>query len=229
MKKTFLVLLVFIASLSASLSASAANRDSWIKWYTQSSTYSGIVGELIVPSNVNATNSSVLNFQLGLGDYVESGISYTAGKYKAFINTGYHACKNTGKSDSECAPYWRSEFLNVQPSPGEKITVKIVNNGNSTFDFYVNGSRVINGADWGTRKHFLTIPATTQVKQMHITTDTDGKTHYSNASWQNVKMRANASGSTYTDWNSSTPVIAAHQNQSDFIIHSKYDPLKTSR
>lgn len=233
MKKAFLSIFVLIAMLSLSISASAEpvkSVDTFMKYYTKD-TYSGISGELVIPSNVSVEGSSVLNFQLGLSNIVEGGISYQYGRFKAHINSGRQACIAKGNKESYCDQFNRTEFLNIQPKPGEVVTVKIVNNGNNTVDFYVNGSRVINGNDWGTRPVFVNLPATTQVKQMHISTVTDGRiATYSNASWKNVKLRANSAGTVYKNWDSSTPIEKpAHQNESNLTIHSKLDPLTTSR
>ncbi|GGG52091.1 hypothetical protein [Paenibacillus radicis (ex Gao et al. 2016)] len=220
--------LVFTMFFSLSTNAIAATGDSIIKYYTVNSYY-GIGGSLVIPSNVSAANGNVINFQLGLADTVEAGVSFSSAGWKIFINTGYHACKaNSNNTEVFCSKYWRSVPLTTQPAAGDVLNLKIVNNGNNTVSYFLNGTSVFNGYDWGNLPVYTSLPATTKVKFMHITSDFNGTTRYNNAEWKDIVLRANASGSVYTNWTSSIPRTSSHTNEGNFTIHSSFNPLKTS-
>lgn len=210
-----------------SVTSPAATRPGYFTKWVTTGNYYGIGGTLVIPSEATAKNGNVINFQMGLADKVEGGISYSDAGWKVFLNTEYGACLSNN-TEAACSKYWRSIPLTAQPQAGDQLNLKIVNNGNGTVSYYLNGSTDFNGYSWANMPVFGRLSVTTPVKILHIASDLGGTTKYKNAEWKNVVLRANASGSTYTNWTTSVGKTAHHQNSSYFTILSSIDPLKTS-
>lgn len=175
-------------------------------------TYYGISADFYVPSNVYVPNDgSYVAFYVGLGNQCEGGISYN-GQWNHFINCG------SGSSNE-------SDPIPTQPSAGDKINIKLVNNLDDTATLYVyygNYGKVYRNIPVSNGS--LTRPTT--VKMVHSNYDVQDKVRYSNAYFKNVIVR-NSNG-TYSPFPTSNSKYDFDRvwNAEDYSVPNE-NPLKT--
>lgn len=164
----------------------ADKRHGAMKTVTRDAKWTGISATLHLPKTVDVT-SGYIDWYLGLGkEVVEAGISrISGGRYKCFLGTG-----------SELEGKYQSDFVTLQD--GGTVTLKLVDNGDNTISLFMNGSEI--------HSRFPVKPGRlgtyNTVKMVHGVEDY-GTSSYSQASFSNVQLRANTSGSVYVPWDSS--------------------------
>lgn len=167
-----------------------AERHGAMRTLSTSAKWTGISATLNLPKTVTVhpqgnNPASYVDWYLGLGAaVVEAGISRTNSGYKCFLGTG---SKVGGKYES----------VPVSLSDGGTVNLKLVNNGNK-ISLFMNSQEI--------HKDFP-VPAGKLgtydvVKMVHGVHD-NGNNSYSQASFSNVQLRANTSGSVYVPWNAS--------------------------
>ncbi|WP_407968914.1 hypothetical protein [Bacillus altitudinis] len=187
MKKWFIVLsvsLIFVLMLSSIPASAAGPRHGAIVTQTDEAKWSGITADIVLPKTATIKNGYA-DWYLGLGSaVVESGISKTASGYKVFLGTG-----SQGGSQ-----YWNSEY-DSSIKDGARVNLKLINNGDGTVSLYVNGKLRYKQPVYNpSRLKNLDV-----VKMVHGVQD-NGTNSYSQASFSNVQLRANTSGSVYKKW-----------------------------
>lgn len=155
-----------------------------------------------------------MNWYLGIeASKVEGGISKTPSGYKVFLNSGYNESGQNNK-------YWNTQY---DTSISNRVNLKIINNGNGTVTMYVNGiPRYTNQPVYGSFSQYE------PVKMVQGVEDT-GRNSFSQASFSNVLLRADTSGSIYKSWNSSiSSSFSKHGTYSNnFTVYSQV-PLSAS-
>lgn len=187
MKKWFTIFsvsLVFVLTLSSLPASAAGLRHGAIVTQTNEAKWSGISADITLPKKATIKNGYA-DWYLGLGSaVVESGISKTPSGYKVFLGSG-------AQSGSQ---YWNSEY-DKNITDGSRVNLKLINNGDGTVSLYVNGKlRYKQPVANPSRLKNLDV-----VKMVHGVQD-NGTNSYSQASFSNVQLRANASGSVYKKW-----------------------------
>ncbi|WP_246027981.1 hypothetical protein [Paenibacillus xylaniclasticus] len=192
-----------------------ATRHGAMKTVTNEAKWTGISATLNLPQTVNVT-SGYVDWYLGLGkEVVEAGISrIKGGQYKCFLGTGHN---NGGKYES----------VPVSLKDGDKVTLKLIDNGDNTISLFMNGTEIhskfpVKNGRLGTYN---------TVKMVHGVED-DGTSSYSQASFSNVQLRANTSGSVYVPWDGSVTFTYTREHLTpnggaNFTGHSAV-PLSTS-
>ncbi|MED1784940.1 hypothetical protein P4V43_24290 [Brevibacillus fortis] len=211
MKKSIIAMLFALSALLVSSNAMGAVTGEGAVRLATTSNYYGISGDLTIPSDFYVSNDdSYIAFYLGFADTCEGGISYKP-------STGWNKFLNCGKNDPRSHKTLR---LSSQPSSGEIINLKLVNNLDDTATLYVNGyeSFRVPVSNKGT----LTKPTT--VKMVHSTLDHQDKNKYSNAAFSNVSVQT-ANGSYVAFPSNLTPAYAWQYQDFTTIIKN---PLKTS-
>jgi hypothetical protein len=173
----------------------------------------GIQGYLYLPTDfyVANNNSDYFNFYFGFGgSYMESGISYSK---KWGSGQEWHKFMNPG-----CSTGAKSEPFSTQPTPGERIHLKLVNNGNGTATLYINGYQ-----QW-TVKSCSTMPSTNYVKMAQGAGDYSGQVSYNITSFSGVQYR-----DTNNDWHDWTYGFSYDDSkQSEDLTVYTWLPLSTS-
>lgn len=194
----------------------AYTRHGAVRTLTTDANYSGISATLKLPSTVSIDQTGgYVDWYLGLGaTVVEAGISRTATTYKCFLGTG---STNGGVYDSKP----------VSLQDGGTCNLKLINNGDNTISLYLNSNLI--HANFPVKPGRL--GAKDVVKMVHGVED-NGKSSYSQASFSNVQLRANASGSVYVPWDGSvksttTKVDITAGGAKQMTTHSQV-PLSTS-
>ncbi|MFS1519613.1 hypothetical protein V1503_24610 [Bacillus sp. SCS-151] len=222
-KKTLLIfvgLLLMVMTMFSGTSFAAS--EGAVKVITNNKSYSGITADIKLPSNADVKTGYV-NWYLGIGAAkVEAGISKTPSGYKVFCNTGY---KESGSNDK----YWISSY-DSSIEDGDTVNLKLVNNGDNTLTMYVNGKVYENeaGVKYENRPIYDGLAQYEQVK-MVMGVEDDGSNSFSEASFSNVQLRANASGSIYKKWDSSiSSEFSRYSSYGDDFDVSSQVPLSAS-
>ncbi|MED1384139.1 hypothetical protein RVY75_27215 (plasmid) [Bacillus mycoides] len=212
-KMIYLVGSLLIA-LSMFANTSFAATEGAVKSVTNSN-YTGIAADINLPKSV-VVKDGYMNWYLGIGaSKVEGGISKTSSGYKVFLNSGYNESGQNSK-------YWNTQY-DTSIKDGDRVNLKLVNNGNGTVTMYVNGSpKYVNQPVYGTFSQYE------PVKMVQGVEDT-GSNSFSPASFSNVLLRADTSGFTYKSWNSSiSSSFSQHGTYgSNFKVYSQV-PLSAS-
>lgn len=212
MKKLILVLFSAIIMVAFSSNAFAAATGEGAVRLATTSNYTGIQGYITIPSNVYVSNDgSYIAFYLGLGNVCEGGISYTpASGWKKFLNCG----------SSSTASNQSSPFTN-QPSAGDQVHLKLINNLNDTATLYINGSVAFTLPV----QTAGTLKSATIVKMVHSTQDNQDKNKYTNAAFTQVLVQS-TSGGTYSTF--PTSLTATYPwGQGDYVLNNG-NPIATT-
>lgn len=213
-KQLMLIVTTILVSLSMFTSTSFAQTEGAVKSITNGR-YTGITSDIQLPRSV-VVKSGYVNWYLGIGAHkVEGGISKTPEGYKVFLNTGFAESK-------ENPIYWNSQF---DPSikDGDRVNIKLVNNGNKTVTMYVNWiPRYVNQPVYGTFSQYE------PVKMVQGVYDYGGSST-SQASFSDVQLRTDTSGNFYKNWDGSvSSSFARHETYgSHFNVFSQV-PLSAS-
>lgn len=177
-KKMMYLVGSLLISLSMFSTTSFAATEGAVKSVTNSS-YTGIAADINLPKSV-VVKDGYVNWHLGIGaSKVEGGISKTPSGYKVFLNSGYNESGQNSK-------YWNTQY-DTSIKDGDRVNLKIINNGNGTVTMYVNG---ISSPVYGSFSQYES------VKMVQSVEDT-GRNSFSQASFSNVLLRADTSGSSY--------------------------------
>ncbi|MGG8364952.1 hypothetical protein, partial [Bacillus cereus] len=141
-KKMMYLVGSLLISLSMFSTTSFAATEGAVKSVTNSK-YTGIAADINLPKSV-VVKDGYVNWYLGIGaSKVEGGISKTPNGYKVFLNSGYNESGQNSK-------YWNTQY-DTSIKDGDRVNLKLVNNGNGTVTMYVNGSpRYTNQPVYGT-------------------------------------------------------------------------------
>lgn len=197
-----------------------AERHGAMRTITTSASWTGIQATLRLPQSVTVhpqenNPASYVDWYLGLGStVVEAGISRTNTTYRCFLGTG----SNLGG---------KFESVPVNLRNGDSVRLKLVNNGNNTISLFMNDVEI--HANFPIRPGRL--GTYDVVKMVHGVHD-NGNNSYSQASFSNVQLRANTSGSVYVPWDGSightfTRVNLTPNGGANFTSYSAV-PLSTS-
>jgi len=179
--------------------------------------YKGIIAYLKIPSDADVSDGNAtdyLNWYIGFNDAnghkVEAGINFTKKYNKTTKQFGKFINAN-GANLTDSLP------LTNQPSPGDLIKLKLVNNGNNSVSFFINDSLFYSGS--------CTIGNLVQVKLVH---GTEGNAcEYTDAEFRSAQYR-NSSG-TWTSWTSSyTPYWATGSEVLDIDVVSEFNYMITN-
>ncbi len=145
---------------------------------------------------------------------MEGGISYSekwpAGEeWHKFLNNG-------GTASNGDTP--QSDPLSNQPSPGDRIHLKLVNNSDGTATLYVNGYLAY------TLKSASSMPSTTYIKMAQGAGDYSGNVTYSQTDFSLMQYRD--SNNVWHDWTSGSSTDYSKKS-SDMSVYSEL-PLSTS-
>lgn len=213
-KKMMYLVGSLLISLSMFSTTSFAATEGAVKSVTNSK-YTGIAADINLPKSV-VVKDGYVNWYLGIGaSKVEGGISKTPNGYKVFLNSGYNESGQNSK-------YWNTQY-DTSIKDGDRVNLKLVNNGNGTVTMYVNGSpRYTNQPVYGTFSQYEPVKMVQGVEDA-------GRNSFSQASFSNVLLRADTSGSTYKSWNSSiSSSFSRHGTYgSNFTVYSQV-PLSAS-
>ncbi|AGG04867.1 hypothetical protein CAB88_31105 (plasmid) [Bacillus thuringiensis] len=177
-KKMMYLVGSLLISLSMFSTTSFAATEGAVKSVTNSS-YTGIAADINLLKSV-VVKDGYVNWHLGIGaSKVEGGISKTPSGYKVFLNSGYNESGQNSK-------YWNTQY-DTSIKDGDRVNLKIINNGNGTVTMYVNG---ISSPVYGSFSQYE------PVKMVQGVEDT-GRNSFSQASFSNVLLRADTSGSSY--------------------------------
>lgn len=211
-KKMMYLVGSLLISLSMFSTTSFAATEGAVKSVTNSN-YTGIATDINLPKSV-VVKDGYVNWYLGIeASKVEGGISKTPSGYKVFLNSGYNESGQNNK-------YWNTQY---DTSISNRVNLKIINNGNGTVTMYVNGiPRYTNQPVYGSFSQYE------PVKMVQGVEDT-GRNSFSQASFSNVLLRADTSGSIYKSWNSSiSSSFSKHGTYSNnFTVYSQV-PLSAS-
>ncbi|MFD6903523.1 hypothetical protein [Streptomyces diastaticus] len=207
-KKSFISLGMVLLFISMFASTSFAASEGAVKTVTNNKSYTGITADIVLPTSIRV-NSGYVNWYLGIGAAkVEGGISKTPTGYKVFLNTGYNESSQNSK-------YWNSQFDSTI-NDGDRVNLKLVNNGDGTISMYVNGNLRYKQPVYGTLGLYE------QVKMVQGVED-NGTNSFSQASFSNVQLRANTTGSVYHKWDGTIPSTFSRYGSygSDFYVYSQ--------
>jgi hypothetical protein len=207
LKKIFITLLsVFLVLMSTSIVNAKAGEDA-VRLKTTTNYY-GIEGTFTIPTDVFVSNDgSYIAFYVGLGDICEGGISYLP-------SVGWKKALKCGNS-----PNNYSVPLDVQPTPGSQVNIKLVNNiGSATL--YINGYAV-------TTISMSALSGPTPVKMVHSTQDNQDKNRYKNAKFTNVNVKTGTGSAAYVPFPSNVPLSYPFGASADYVILNS-NPLATS-
>ncbi|MDM5297078.1 hypothetical protein QUF51_02740 [Bacillus pumilus] len=213
----FSVSLAFVLMLSSLPASAAGPRHGAIVTQTDEAKWSGISADIVLPKTANIKNGYT-DWYLGLGSaVVESGISKTSSGYKVFLGSG----------SSSGSQYWNSEY-DTSIKDGARVNLKLINNGDGTVSLYVNGKlRYKQPVANPSRLKNLDV-----VKMVHGVQD-NGANSYSQASFSNVQLRADTTGSVYKKWDGTVKSSLLRKNLESgapaptFTVHSSI-PLSTT-
>ncbi|MGE8082009.1 hypothetical protein [Peribacillus loiseleuriae] len=216
--KILVLLGILLFSICISNNAYAADRHGAVKTETTEKKWTGISADIVLPKTVNVVGSaSYVDWYLGLGDAViESGISRTPQGYKVFLNSG----EKEGGSQ-----YWVSEY-DPTIKDGDRVSLKLVNNNDGTVSLYVNNNPKARYTQAIYKPSRL---APTDIVKMVQGVQDAGGSSFSQASFSNVLLRANASGTVYTPFDGKIPYKTTRVDVggNDFTVFS-HVPLSTS-
>ncbi|MGE8080986.1 hypothetical protein [Peribacillus loiseleuriae] len=215
-RKISVLLSIMLTFVFISNNAYAADRHGAVKTETTEKKWTGISADIVLPKTVNVVGSaSYVDWYLGLGDAViESGISRTPQGYKVFLNSG----EKEGGSQ-----YWVSEY-DTNIKDGDRVALKLINNNNGTVSLYVNNVlRYTKPVYKPSRLAQFDI-----VKMVQGVQDAGGSS-FSQASFSNVLLRADASGAVYTPFDGKIPYKTTRVDVggNNFTVYS-HVPLSTS-
>lgn len=213
-KKLMFIIASLLISLSMFASTSLAASEGAVKSVTNGK-YTGISADVKLPSSV-VVKSGYVNWYLGIGEAkVEGGISRTPEGYKVFLNTGYN---ESGKDNR----YWNTQY-DRSIKDGDRVNIKLVNNGNKTITMYVNGvAKYINQPVYGAFSQYEPVKMVQGVED-------NGSNSFSQASFSNVQLRADISGANYKTWDGSVSSTFSRYGVygSNFYVYSQV-PLSAS-
>jgi len=183
---------------------------------SQTKVYSGVQATLKIPTALTLSSGNqtdYLTWYIGFTDAggrsIEAGISYSK---KNTPNAHFRKMINTSCGNSY------SEMMTVQPSSGNLVNIKLINNGNSTASLYIRGDLVTTISCSG-------LATLTEAKLVHGTEGNDCK--YTNAEFQSAQYR-NSSG-TWVSWTTGYVTTAATGSSvSPIVVANILNPLKTS-
>lgn len=104
-----------------------------------------------------------MNWYIGIGaSKVEGGISKTPSGYKVFLNSGYNESGQNSK-------YWNTQY-DASIKDGDRVNLKLVNNGNGTVTMYVNGNpRYANQPVYGSFSQYEPVKMVQGLKILGVT------------------------------------------------------------
>jgi hypothetical protein len=180
--------------------------------------YRGILAYLKMPTNRGVSDKDdYLNWYVGFDDVngrkVEAGISYT----KRYNDNNIPECRkflNYSGGGPGISKY--NERMTNQPSPGDIIKIKLVNNGNNSVSFYI--------ADNLVTTKYLTINGMVNVKLVHGTEGFVCK--YLDAQFQSAKYQI-SNGSWYNWTAGYVPDPENGSSVSPIVVDNDINPMKT--
>jgi len=163
----------------------------------------GIQGYIRIPDNWTVPASGdYINFYVGLDNFAEGGISW------GFANNAWHYFLNCGRGN-----FNESVRFADQPTPGELVHLKLVNDGNGYVSFYLNGVLIWGGGGDIPHPRNPALPESSKVKHVCAAFDQGGAwaVEHSSAIWSTLKTRLDSGA--WEDWSDAGSYTHEHTSR----------------